>query len=224
MRTPSAAPMPDLKVEVDCFHRPWMQTFRDLCAAIEKLGASPEQTEAITLAVDIHYAVAMKLWHDRKLVEVAQKIADQAIAGGLQIVPDRPEHIAWMRWKGGNDGRQSTLHICDSDSEGAFKVYREPPPNIIRLTLPPAESAADRVMLAAGEIPAHIALPTNDELRHDIERESLCTKHTPIRGFSTLQQHPEATVINRAPHWDGSDWEQWQCPHCHSLFAVKEKK
>lgn len=33
------------------------------------------------------------------------------------------DYVAWLRYKSGND---TTIHLCDSDAEGAFKVYREP--------------------------------------------------------------------------------------------------
>ncbi len=37
------------------------------------------------------------------------------------------EHVAWLRYKFYDGGRVS-LRLCDSDSPGAFKVYRSPPP------------------------------------------------------------------------------------------------
>lgn len=36
------------------------------------------------------------------------------------------EYVAWLYYKTGRDGRPTTIHVCDSDAEGAFKVYRHP--------------------------------------------------------------------------------------------------
>lgn len=33
------------------------------------------------------------------------------------------DYVAWLRYKSGND---TTVHLCDSDTKGAFKVYRAP--------------------------------------------------------------------------------------------------
>ena len=41
--------------------------------------------------------------------------------------PEPSQHVAWLRYKPGNDGRPTTIHLCDSDAPGAFKVYRSPP-------------------------------------------------------------------------------------------------
>jgi hypothetical protein len=34
------------------------------------------------------------------------------------------DYIAWLRWVGATDDPHRHLQICDSDAEGAFKVYR----------------------------------------------------------------------------------------------------
>jgi len=36
-----------------------------------------------------------------------------------------PEHVAYLRFKTRNDTGETYLQLCDSDSVGAFKVYRE---------------------------------------------------------------------------------------------------
>lgn len=43
------------------------------------------------------------------------------------------DHVAWLRFKTGNDGRPATIHVCDSDAPGAFKVYRHPADLLARL-------------------------------------------------------------------------------------------
>jgi len=41
----------------------------------------------------------------------------------LYKVRDEPnDHVAYLRWAG--DGEHKYLVLCDSDAEGAFKVYR----------------------------------------------------------------------------------------------------
>lgn len=36
------------------------------------------------------------------------------------------DHVAWLRYKS-HDGGRTTIHLCDSDSPGAFQVYRALP-------------------------------------------------------------------------------------------------
>jgi hypothetical protein len=36
------------------------------------------------------------------------------------------EHVAWCRYNDHNGARPVTIHLCDSDAPGAFKVYRAP--------------------------------------------------------------------------------------------------
>lgn len=54
-------------------------------------------------------------WHELTRAFAALQV------GGPSIPP---AHVAWLRYKVGNDGRPTTIHLCDSDSPGAFKVYR----------------------------------------------------------------------------------------------------
>lgn len=37
------------------------------------------------------------------------------------------DHVAWLRFNDHNGRTPTTLHLCDSDAPGAFKVYRHPP-------------------------------------------------------------------------------------------------
>lgn len=50
------------------------------------------------------------------------KEAEAAIAGN----PRASEHVAWLRYNDHNGARPTTIHLCDSDAPGAFKVYRQP--------------------------------------------------------------------------------------------------
>lgn len=36
------------------------------------------------------------------------------------------DHVAWLRFNDHNGRRPTTIHLCDSDAPGAFKVYRAP--------------------------------------------------------------------------------------------------
>lgn len=35
------------------------------------------------------------------------------------------DHVAWLRYSEYNGTRPATIHLCDSDAPGAFKVYRD---------------------------------------------------------------------------------------------------
>ena len=42
-----------------------------------------------------------------------------------QLATQKPsQHVAWLRYKIGKDGAATTVHLCNSDDDGAFKVYR----------------------------------------------------------------------------------------------------
>ena len=36
------------------------------------------------------------------------------------------DHVAWLRYNNHNGQKPTTVHLCDSDAPGAFKVYRHP--------------------------------------------------------------------------------------------------
>lgn len=46
--------------------------------------------------------------------------------------PKGEDYVAWLRFKR-HEGRGSALHLCNSDDEGAFKVYRHPEAELDRL-------------------------------------------------------------------------------------------
>jgi hypothetical protein len=44
----------------------------------------------------------------------------------MRTVPPEDRYVAWVRYNN-HDGRSATtLHLCDSDAPGAFRVYRWP--------------------------------------------------------------------------------------------------
>lgn len=55
----------------------------------------------------------------RKLADVAE------LESGRVVVP---EHVAWLRYRYSADSGRTWLQLCNSNDEGAFKVYREPIP------------------------------------------------------------------------------------------------
>lgn len=42
----------------------------------------------------------------------------------LRAAQQADEHVAWLRYNDHNGQRPTTLHLCDSDAQGALKVYR----------------------------------------------------------------------------------------------------
>lgn len=59
-------------------------------------------------------------WVRVPLTGYAPPTAQPLPAGGVDA-----EHVAWLRYKERDNGA-TTIHLCDSNAEGAFKVYREP--------------------------------------------------------------------------------------------------
>lgn len=70
--------------------------------------------------------------HEGRCDTAAQAVADD-------------EHVAWLRYNDHNGQRPTTLHLCDSDAPGAFKVFRA------------AQAVADDVVLVP-------KVPTTDML------------------------------------------------------------
>lgn len=68
----------------------------ELSLAIERCGASEAQTNASIKASELSTAIARLI--------------------------DGDDYVAWARWAG--DLKHRRLQLCDSDAEGAFKVYR----------------------------------------------------------------------------------------------------
>jgi hypothetical protein len=57
---------------------------------------------------------------------VAEILKLRETAAPAQNIDD--DYVAWMRFAHRTDNQQPYLQICDSDAEGAFKVYRHPLP------------------------------------------------------------------------------------------------
>jgi hypothetical protein len=45
---------------------------------------------------------------------------------GLAQLNEPDPYVAWLRYNNHNGRRPTTIHVCDSDAPGAFKVYRRP--------------------------------------------------------------------------------------------------
>jgi hypothetical protein len=81
-------------------HRLVKQSY-EVSQAIERCGASPELTEAVI-----------------KSSALTRALAEYFVAD---------DHVAWLRSVGNTDDPHRHLQLCDSDSPGAFKVYRRMP-------------------------------------------------------------------------------------------------
>lgn len=81
------------------------------------------------------------------------------------------EHVAWLRYKIGNDGRPTTIHVCDSDAPGAFKVYRAPPGAVGREALLDIVNGSDLKAWALRDIAAK-ALDQMDRDSESLQQDS----------------------------------------------------
>lgn len=48
--------------------------------------------------------------------------------GPCAASPIEDDYVAWVRYRNHNGRHATTIHICNPDDEGAFKVYRRPVP------------------------------------------------------------------------------------------------
>jgi len=93
------------------------EVHRDLLAKVQReayaLEAMPGEDDQRTAAV---------------LREVETFITGQPAPTKLVGAPGGArQHVAWLRYNDHNGRRATTVHLCDSDAPGAFKVYREQP-------------------------------------------------------------------------------------------------
>lgn len=79
---------------------------------------------------DYRASVPMDRLASRIAIAVAGWMSDEnrasyqlAIAAVLKASESKEEHVAWCKYTKWGDGRV-TIRTCDSDAEGAFKVYR----------------------------------------------------------------------------------------------------
>lgn len=50
--------------------------------------------------------------------DLAEKEVVDAVRLLLRVMPNEDDHVGWLRWNG------RTYVTCDSDADGAFRVYR----------------------------------------------------------------------------------------------------
>ncbi len=77
---------------------------REECEAILNHNPSGAETQAVRLA--------------RAHLELLDKMNE--------------DYIGWARWRRRGDNHQAYISICDSDAEGAFKIYRNPQSDELR--------------------------------------------------------------------------------------------
>lgn len=61
--------------------------------------------------------------HMRENAALRARVAELEAALAKREADDA-EHVAWLRYDDHNGMRPTTLHLCDSDAPGAFKVFR----------------------------------------------------------------------------------------------------
>lgn len=62
---------------------------------------------------------------DRAKLKQGEIPAHIALPEGVPREIPPSDHVAWLRYNDHNGARPTTIHLCDSDAPGAFKVYRE---------------------------------------------------------------------------------------------------
>lgn len=92
-------------------------------------------------------------------------------------------HVAWLRYSG--TGAYRTINTCDSDDEGAFKVYRHTDQRIAQLERDLKASAA----LAKDFI---LGTPHNAYCRHYMGDLCDCDRHELIKPFQAILAKLEA--------------------------------
>ncbi len=100
------------------------------------------------------------------------------------------DYIGWARWRRRGDNQQAYLSICDSDAEGAFKIYRHPQTDELRAQKAALESGSEvwwdqnsvlcqccsvEIVARGGDFNSNGMPPSNVGLSYEEgEEESIC--------------------------------------------------
>jgi len=110
-----------------------------------------------------------------------------------QSVPVAGEPVAWLQYRDHSGMRPTTIHLCDSDSQGAFEVVRKPTHSITA-----AELATLREKAAMA-----------DELQKRAERmQKALSDIAEWTDRYTTPGHPVSTIARAAIAQEGSDENQ----------------
>lgn len=102
---------------------------------------------------------------DNALRTVPAPLAD------LEDEAARDDWVAWLRYDFTNEETTgTTIHVCDSDAKGAFKVYRAPVPTTASDSSTRARSAAEEIDVLLVPLRDYANTPHIDVMQSIIER------------------------------------------------------
>ena len=88
--------------------------------AVADLLCANLRTMPATKAVEVHL-------HDDHIIAAYRRGLAEREGAPVQPAGDVDDYVAWLCWRGNDSHRH--LVLCDSDADGAFKVYRKPKGN-----------------------------------------------------------------------------------------------
>ena len=99
---------------------PPYQTIDDLQAEAFAKGVASRQGEIDALRAEVAMLRAqLTAAEDRAVMRATEGEAK----GRREAQPKTDDYVAWLRYQH-HDGDVTTIHVCDSDAPGAFRVYR----------------------------------------------------------------------------------------------------
>ena len=120
-------------------------------------------------------------------------------------------YVAWMRYKHWPDGGPTTIHLCDSDADGAFRVYRH------------SDKAVGEMnrALAEAEMAGHDADALEmDRDRLDVELAGAIACVTALQKYRDLlaERCDRLEEMVRVVEWvRQAAGSKYACPWCHGI-------
>jgi hypothetical protein len=110
----------------------------------------------------------------------------ETILAALRAMQSAGEHVAWLRFVSHHNGR-TTIKVCDSDDDGAFKVYRH--------AAPPQPQVADKVLPSLLRDAVHASAQTvpSDDWIERLANQYGRRRMAALRG--------DASLVECAVHW-----------------------
>lgn len=155
-------------------------------------------------------------WDIPRLADTIVELRQRATTSNASEAARAGDYVAWCRYV--NDGNRIVL--CDSDSKGAFKVYRAADAGEVEQLTEERDTARLRVV---DEVKARALVEKElRDARANAIREAV--ECVPVNWLDTLLTGPDAVLPKGSYGYDGKDIERLLNGIRHRLQSLADKK